>query len=69
MSKNIVDLYEPINVPKIVDENIWIVDGGIVTMAMYGTRIPFPTRMTIVRLKNGELWCHSPVELTPQLKA
>ncbi|NER06120.1 MAG: DUF4336 domain-containing protein [Okeania sp. SIO3C4] len=57
------------NIPKKVDENIWIVDGGIVTMAMYGTRIPFPTRMTIVRLKNGELWCHSPTELTPKLKA
>ncbi|NEP05693.1 MAG: DUF4336 domain-containing protein [Okeania sp. SIO2G4] len=69
MSQNIIDLYEPINIPKIVDENIWIVDGGIVTMAMYGTRIPFPTRMTIVRLKNGELWCHSPIELTPKLKA
>ncbi|MDY7007589.1 MAG: DUF4336 domain-containing protein [Cyanobacteriota bacterium] len=69
MSQNIMDLYEPINIPKKVDKNIWIVDGGIVKMAMYGTQIPFPTRMTIVRLKNGELWCHSPIELNPQLKA
>ncbi|NES96943.1 MAG: DUF4336 domain-containing protein [Desertifilum sp. SIO1I2] len=37
-------------------------------MAMYGTRIPFPTRMTIVRLNNGDLWCHSPIELTPELQ-
>jgi hypothetical protein len=38
-------------------------------MAMYGTKVPFPTRMTIVRLSNGELWCHSPTELTLELKA
>lgn len=61
-------LYEPIHTLKPVDEDIWIVDGAIVEMAMYGTQIPFPTRMTIVRLSSGELWCHSPVELTPELK-
>jgi hypothetical protein len=66
---DIVDLYEPINTLKPVDENIWIVDGPIVRMAMYGTSIPFPTRMTIVRLNNGDLWCHSPIELTEELKA
>jgi hypothetical protein len=69
MSHNIVELYEPINTLKPVDEDIWIVDGPIVRMAMYGTSIPFPTRMTIVRLNSGQLWCHSPVELTPALKA
>ena len=36
---------------------------------MYGTKVPFPTRMTIVRLSSSELWCHSPTELTPELKA
>ncbi len=30
-----------------------------VRMAMYGISVPFPTRMTIIRLKNNELWCHS----------
>lgn len=69
MSNNAIALYEPINLLKQVGEDIWIVDGSIVQMAMYGTKVPFPTRMTIVRLSNGELWCHSPTELTPELKA
>ncbi|MBD1848067.1 DUF4336 domain-containing protein [Cyanobacteria bacterium FACHB-63] len=38
-------------------------------MSMYGMKIPFSTRMTLVRLSNGELWCHSPIELTTELKA
>ncbi len=69
MSQNIIDLYEPLNIPKPFDQDIWIVDGPIVRMAMYGTHIPFPTRMTIIRLKNNDLWCHSPIELVPELKA
>lgn len=69
MSDDTIKLYEPINTLKPIAEDIWIVDGSIVRMAMYGTFIPFPTRMTIVRLSSGELWCHSPVELTAELKA
>lgn len=63
-----MELYEPINTLKPVAENLWIVDGPIVRMAMYGARIPFPTRMTIVKLSNGDLWCHSPTTLTPDLQ-
>lgn len=69
MGHDTVKLYEPINTLKPIDEDIWIVDGSLVRMAMYGTSIPFPTRMTIVRLSSGELWCHSPIELTEELKA
>jgi hypothetical protein len=69
MSNDAIALYEPINLLKQVDEDIWIVDGSIVQMAMYGAKVPFPTRMTIVRLSTGDLWCHSPTELTPELKA
>ncbi|WOD37129.1 DUF4336 domain-containing protein [Nodosilinea sp. E11] len=69
MAKDLLTLYEPINTLKPVDDNIWIVDGPIVQMALYGTAVPFTTRMTIVRLNNGGLWCHSPTELTPSLKA
>ena len=69
MINDAIALYEPINLLKQVDEDIWIVDGSIVQMAMYGAKVPFPTRMTIVRLSNGDLWCHSPTELTPELKA
>ncbi|KYC44203.1 hypothetical protein WA1_00505 [Scytonema hofmannii PCC 7110] len=68
MSHDPIELYQPINTLKPVDENVWIVDGSIVRMAMYGTTIPFSTRMTVVRLNNGELWCHSPIELTQALK-
>lgn len=64
-----IALYEPINTLKKVDDDIWIVDGPIEKMAMYGTTMPFPTRMTIVRLSNGGLWCHSPTELTKDLKS
>ena len=69
MGKELLDLYEPINTLKPVDEGVWIVDGPIVKMAMYGTHIPFTTRMTVVRLGSGGLWCHSPTELTPALQA
>lgn len=63
-----IELYKPINTLKPVAEDIWIADGSIVRMAMYGMHIPFTTRMTIVRLNNGDLWCHSPIELTQELK-
>lgn len=68
MSSNKIELYEPIDILKQVDKDIWVVDGSIVKMAMYGTEIPFTTRMTIVRLSNGDLWCHSPIELSLHLK-
>ncbi len=68
MSHDLIELYQPINTLKLVDKNIWIVDGSVVRMAMYGMMIPFSTRMTIVRLNNGELWCHSPIALTEGLK-
>ena len=68
MSNDVIELYEPINILKQIGEDIWLVDGPIVKMSMYGTKIPFPTRMTIVRLSNGDLWCHSPIELTSELK-
>ena len=56
-------LYEPINTLKPVAPALWIVDGPIVHMAApLGMSAPFPTRMTLVRLPDGGLWCHSPVE-------
>lgn len=63
-----VELYQPINTLKKVDDDIWIVDGTLVSMTLYGISMPFPTRMTVVRLGNGDLWCHSPVELSEELK-
>jgi hypothetical protein len=56
-------LYQPINTLKPVAPELWIVDGPIVRMAApLGLSAPFPTRMTLVRLPDGGLWCHSPIE-------
>ncbi|TAM95749.1 MAG: DUF4336 domain-containing protein, partial [Rhodanobacteraceae bacterium] len=55
-------LYEPVNTLKPVAPGIWIADGPAVRMATpIGGGMPFPTRMTVVRLRDGGLWCHSPI--------
>ncbi|MGH8213123.1 MAG: DUF4336 domain-containing protein [Rhodanobacteraceae bacterium] len=55
-------LYEPVNVLKSVAPEIWIVDGPVVCMAApCCMSAPFTTRMTIIRLRGGGLWCHSPI--------
>jgi hypothetical protein len=48
-----------------VDENIWIVEGGSVRFA----GIPYPTRMTVVRLSERRLWVYSPIDLDNGLAA
>jgi len=55
--------YEPLDLPKPVAQDIWIVDGPAIRF--YG--MPFSTRATIVRLADGGLWVHSPTRLTPEL--
>ncbi|MDW5375375.1 DUF4336 domain-containing protein [Halomonas sp. HP20-15] len=55
--------YEPLYNLKAVAPDIWIVDGSWVRF--YG--IPFPTRMTIVRLSNGDVWVHSPIAIHDEL--
>ncbi|MEX0956284.1 MAG: DUF4336 domain-containing protein [Rhizobiaceae bacterium] len=52
--------YEPVNTLKPVAEDIWIVDGPVIRFGMPWPKMPFPTRMTIIRLKNGDLLLHSP---------
>lgn len=54
-------LYEPLNVPKPFGKDAWIVDGPEIRMDYGPFRLPFPTRMVIVRLASGELWLHSPI--------
>jgi len=48
-----------------IDNNIWIAEGA--TVRFLG--IPYPTRMTVVRLSNGRLWVHSPIHLDDNLAA
>lgn len=64
-----IETYAPINVLKPVGEEIWIVDGPIIRFRWLGIRLPFPTRMTVVRLASGDLWVHSPTEPEPALLA
>lgn len=47
-----------------IGEEIWIYEGAIVSF--YG--FPFPTRMTVIKLRNGDLWIHSPEKINEDLK-
>lgn len=64
-------LYDPINVYKPVASNIGIVDGPFEYLTVAGLRMPLPftTRMTVVRLENGELFLHSPIAFDERLAA
>ena len=62
-------LYEPINVYKSIAPDIGIVDGPFEYLTVGGIRLPllFTTRMTVVRLSNGELFLHSPIKFDERL--
>ena len=53
--------YTPLNTLRPVAPGIWIIDGPVIHMAAAGLRMPFSTRMTVVMLRDGGLWCHSPI--------
>ncbi|WP_413989076.1 DUF4336 domain-containing protein [Labrys okinawensis] len=59
--------YVPLNTLKPVAESIWIADGPEISMRYLGMTMPFPTRMTVVRLASGEIWIHSPIEWSDDL--
>jgi hypothetical protein len=61
--------YPPVNTLKPVTENVWIVDGPLIRFGMAGLKMPFPTRMTVIRLGDGDVFLHSPTPLVPELKA
>ena len=62
-------LYEPINVYKLAAPNIGIVDGPFEYLTVGGAKLPLPftTRMTVVRLSNGDLFLHSPIKFDERL--
>lgn len=64
-----MQLYTPLNTLKPVADGVWIVDGPEVRMAVPLGSMPFPTRMTVVRLESGALWLHSPTQLDDGLRA
>ncbi|HSL01001.1 MAG TPA: DUF4336 domain-containing protein [Rubrobacteraceae bacterium] len=63
-----MDLYEPLNTLKPIDEDLWIVDGPVIRMSYLGGSFPFPTRMAVVRLEGGDLFLWSPTELVEGLR-
>lgn len=48
-----------------IGENIWTIDGSPLTFA--GAEMG--TRMTVIKLASGDLWVHSPIELTREVTA
>jgi uncharacterized protein DUF4336 len=48
-----------------LDENIWTYDGPVVVFA----GAPMHTRMTVIRLHDGRLWVHSPIELSENVQS
>ena len=59
--------YPPLNTLKRVAEDIWIVDGPVIRFGPPLLKMPFSTRMTIIRI-GGDLLIHSPTLLTAELK-
>lgn len=61
--------YAPLNVLKPVAPDLWIVDGPEITFAWLGLKLPFTSRMTVIRLSNGGLILLSPVEYSSELRS
>jgi hypothetical protein len=57
--------YPPLDQPKPVADQVWIVDSG----PIHAMGIPLPVRMTVVRLADGKLLLHSPTPFSFPLKA
>ena len=55
--------YLPLDAPKPVAADIWVVDGAPVHPA----GMTLPVRMTVIRLSDGGLLLHSPTQLGPDL--
>lgn len=66
---DVVVPYEPLDVLKPVAPDLWIVDGPVIEMAFPVGKLPFPTRMVVVRQRSGALWIHSPTQLSEGLAA
>lgn len=60
--------YPPLDTPKPVAEDVWVVDGPLIEFGLPWPKMPFPTRMTVVRLSDDDLFVHSPTRLVPSLQ-
>jgi hypothetical protein len=68
MLKEQTSTYPPLNTLNLVSEDIWIVNGPAVRFGPPLLRMPFSTRMSIIKLAGG-IFIHSPTLLVPSLKA
>ncbi|MFZ1105287.1 MAG: DUF4336 domain-containing protein, partial [Hyphomicrobiaceae bacterium] len=68
MGSDTSSTYPPLDTLKPVARDIWVVDGPVIRFGMPWPRMPFPTRMTVIRLAGG-LFIHSPTPLPPTLRA
>jgi hypothetical protein len=59
--------YPPLGTLKPVADGVWIMDGPVIQFGMPWPKMPFPTRMTIIRCAGQNLLIHSPVALAPAL--
>lgn len=60
--------YKPQLKPVLWADGIWTVEGPEVCYKLAGVPLPCPTRMTVVRLLDGKLWLHSPIEYSVRLE-
>ncbi len=68
MSNDPALTYAPINTLKQACKDIWIVDGPVVRFGLPLLRMPFSTRMTVIKLRQG-IFIHSPTPHVPSLQA
>lgn len=61
--------YPPLDTLKPIAIDVWIVDGPLIRFGMPWPKLPFPTRMTILRLPGDALLVHSPTPITDALRA
>jgi hypothetical protein len=61
--------YTPLNTLKRIADDVWIVDGPVIRFGLPWPKLSFPTRMTILRVGESDLFVHSPTALNPSLKA
>ena len=69
MAHGAFEPYAPLDRLKPVAEDVWIVDGPEIGMRLAGITLPFPTRMTVIRLPSGSVWIHSPIAWNDELGA
>ena len=58
-------VYPPLDTLKPVAPDVWIVDSG----PHHAMGLAIPVRMTVVRLKTGEIWLHSPTRHDDRLRS